>query len=60
LNMNYKEVSRAILLLRNNPELLKIMSVNAKKEAEKYEMKSVYGSMVEKIKIRLDELQKNS
>lgn len=60
LDMDYKQVSQTILSLKNNPELLKSMSENAGKEAEKYDIHKVYGAMVKKINKRIDELQKNN
>ncbi len=58
LDMDYKQVSNSIRLLKNNKEMHKTMCYNALIEASKYDIDVVYGNMVEKIKDAIDEPEK--
>jgi len=56
LDYKAKEVSKAILELKDNQSLLNEMSSNAKLEAIKHDINLVYGNLVNKMKESLDEL----
>jgi len=55
LNSDPKEVSEAILRLKNDETLYRSMAENAFQTAEQYDMDHVYGNMVKLIKNSLNE-----
>lgn len=59
LDMDYHQVSKSIRFLKDNKEIYNTMCNNALKEAFKYDIDLVYGKMVDKIKIILDETERH-
>lgn len=55
LNMDAAEVAHAVIELINNKALYQRMADNAAKEARKFDIKLIYGNMVNTMRTKLDE-----